>query len=156
MPLIPIVGTGLRLKLNKEVVFRTLGVLVAHGEDSAPWITFVSSHFSDIFPQLLSFFEWSMLTQLESPNAGHLFFVALDVYCNTQEGMINRNFLLRHLYKLEVSTCSYDMYSVRCTFSKNFKGFSSRLDRLDRRDLFPPYLKLFQVGLTYSTRVIEH
>ena len=93
-PLIPIVGTGLGLNLNKEVTFRTLGVLVAHGEGSAPWITFVSSHFSDIFPQLLSFFEWSILTQLESPNARHLFFVALDVYCNTQEGKINRNFLL--------------------------------------------------------------
>ena len=94
MPLIPIVGTGLRLKLNKEVIFRTLGVLVAHGEGRALWITFVSSHFSDSFPQLLSFFEWSVFTQLESPNAGHLVFVALDVYCNAQEGKINRNFLL--------------------------------------------------------------
>ena len=33
-PLVPIVGTGLRLELNKVLTFCTLGMPVVHNEDS--------------------------------------------------------------------------------------------------------------------------
>ena len=39
----------MHVELDKEVMLCTLGMLVVHREDSALWITFVSSHYLDIF-----------------------------------------------------------------------------------------------------------
>ena len=82
-----------------------------------------------------------MLTQLKSPNTGHLIFIALDIDCNTQEGKPNRCFLQQRHYKLEVSACLYNRYSVRYKFSKHFKGFLSRLHHAliaSTDEIFPP------------------
>ena len=87
-----------------------------------------------------------MLARIESPNAAHLVFVVLDIYCNIQEGKINRCFLQQRCYKLEVSACSYNRYSARYMFSKNFKGFSSCLRHTliaSTDEIFPPCLTLW-------------